>query len=70
MTTSPTSVIAHFREIDTIALAFARRPYENKPFEFKQKLIRQQTLKIIAAERVKMISCSASAKPGVRSGTT
>lgn len=54
MTSSPTSVIAQFREFDNIALSLAHRTYESE--SIKEHLIREQQKKIIAAERVKMLS--------------
>jgi hypothetical protein len=54
MTSSPTSVIAQFREFDNIAFSLAHRTYESE--SIKEHLIREQQKKIIAAERVKMLS--------------
>ena len=54
MTSSPTSVTAQFREFDNIAFSLAHRTYESE--SIKEHLIREQALKILAAERVKMLS--------------
>ena len=52
MTSSPTSVTVQFREVDNTAFSFV--PYENE--SIKEHLIRQQALKVLAAERVNMLS--------------
>ena len=53
MTSSPTSVTAHFREVDNIAFSLAHRTYDSEAI--KEHLIRQQALKILAAERVRKL---------------
>lgn len=54
MTTSPTSVTAQFWEPDNIPFSLTRSAYERE--SFKDQLVREQQKKIIAAERVKMLS--------------
>lgn len=58
MTTSPTSVTAQFQENDNDIFTFPRSSYygTQHSFDIQKELLRQQTLKSIAAERVKMLS--------------